>query len=249
MSQSFLQLFLMNFRIIYRNRTGLFFALIMPVLIYVALSLLPIGRLFADDVNYAQYVLPGIIALTIMQGGIYGLAYWWVDLKSRNVIKRFLVTPLKPSELMASVLLSRIIVALMQVVLLTLVGWIWFGTTLNITMAFGLVFAVLGAAIFLLLGLIIASFADTYEAAAPITAAVGLPLTFLGNIFYPISSLPAGLRQVAELLPITYLSDAMRSVYLNNGTWADWGTDAGMLIFWLVIITALAYRTFRLQAD
>ena len=82
MTSSFTQLFLMNMRLVYRNRSGLFFTLVMPTLIYVALSVLPIGSTFGGraGASYSQYVLPGIIAMTIMQGGIYGLAYWMIDL-------------------------------------------------------------------------------------------------------------------------------------------------------------------------
>src|SRR3954470_21858365 len=106
MSSSFKQLFLMNLRLIYRNYTGVFFTLVMPAIIYVALSILPIGRTGDGGPNYSQYVLPGILAMTVMQGGIYGLAYWMIDLKSRGVIKRFLVTPISQTELIISVLSS-----------------------------------------------------------------------------------------------------------------------------------------------
>lgn len=247
MSSAFTQLLFMNLRLIYRNRTGMFFTLVMPLIIYTALSILPIGRFMGSEINYSDFVLPGIIALTIMQGGIYGLAYWFIDLKTRNVVKRFLVTPLKQAEFIGSVLVSRIIIALLQLVLLTAVGWWFFGASIsgNIIFAFG--FGILGSAIFLLAGLLIATFADSYEAAAPVTAAVGLPLTFLGNIFYPISSLPPILRHIAELLPVTYLTDGIRSVYLNSGTWADWGADAGMLLVWLAVMIALNIWLFRLK--
>ncbi len=248
MNLSFLQLLKMNLRLIYRNPTGMFFTLVMPLILYTALSILPIGRVLGSEVSYSDFVLPGIIALTIMQGGIYGLAYWFIDLKSRNVIKRFLVTPLKKSEFIASVLISRIIIALLQLILLSIIGWWFFGATISGNIIFALGFAALGSAIFLLLGLIITTFADTYEAAAPITAAIGLPLTFLGNIFYPISSLPSGLRTLAEILPITYLVDGIRSVYLNSGSWSDWGTDAGMLLIWLVIMIVLNLWLFRLRS-
>lgn len=247
MNNSFFQLFLMNFRLIYRNRTGLFFTLVMPVLIYIALSILPIGRLVGADISYSQYVLPGIIAMTIMQGGIYTLAYWMIDLKARNVIKRFLVTPLKQSEFIATVLISRVLVALAQVLFLSLVGWIFFGAEVDGSLWFALGFAAIGTPIFLLMGLLISTFADSYEAAAPVTAAIGMPLIFLGNIFYPISVLPQAFQAVAKILPTTYLADGIRSAYLNTGTWLEWGFDAGVLAVWLLVMIVLTAYFFRLK--
>lgn len=247
MNSAFYQLFLMNWRLVYRNKTGLFFTLIMPVIIYVALSILPIGKLFASQVSYSQYVLPGIIAMTIMQGGIYGLAYWMIDLKARNVIKRFLVTPLKTWHLIATVLISRTIVALAQVIFLSIVGWLFFGATIGASLWFALGFAALGAPIFLMVGLLISTFADSYEAAAPITAAIGLPLTFLGNIFYPLEVLPKIFQIIAKVLPTTYLANGIRSVYLNAGTWGDWGYNAVILLVWLGIMTILSIIFFRLK--
>ncbi len=246
-NSSLFQLFLMNLRLIYRNSSGLFFTLVMPVIIYVALSILPIGSLVGAKVSYSQFVLPGIIAMTIMQGGIYTLAYWMIDLKSRNVIKRFLVTPLKPGELIATVLFSRTLVALAQVLFLSIIGWIFFGATVGGSLWFALGFAALGAPIFLLIGLLISTFADSYEAAAPVTAAIGMPLIFLGNIFYPIEVLPKIFQTIAKLLPTTYLADGIRSVYLNTGTWGDWGYNAAILTIWLIIMILLATRFFKLK--
>lgn len=249
MTSSFNQLFLMNLRLVYRNVTGIFFTIVMPAIIYVALSVLPIGAAFGggNTASYSQYVLPGIIAMTIMQGGIYGLAYWMIDLKARGVIKRFLVTPLKQSEMIISVLASRIIIAIGQAVFLTLVGMIFFHVRIFPSALFALVLTVLGAGIFLLLGLLISMFADTYEAAAPITTVVGLPLTFLGNIFFPVDSLPAVLKYVGEVLPITYLADGIRTVFLTSHVPKSVWMDTGILLAWFIVILAITLWKFRLK--
>jgi ABC-2 type transport system permease protein len=248
-NSSFNQLFLMNMRLVYRNSTGMFFTLVMPSLIYVALSILPIGSAFGAGagVNYSKYVLPGIIAMTVMQGGIYGLAYWMIDLKTRGVIKRFLVTPLKQGELVISVLASRVIIALIQAVFLTIIGVVFFHVDLNVTMLLVSVFVAIGAAIFLLVGLLISMFADTYEAAAPITTAVGLPLTFLGNIFFPIDSLPTVLKIVGKILPITYLADGIRILFLSGVITRQVWIDLIILTGWMIVILALTLWKFRLK--
>lgn len=247
--RSFYQLFLTNLRLIYRNVSGIFWTLIMPAFIYVALAVLPIGQSGVAEIKYSNYVLPGIIAMVTMQGGIYGLAYWMIDLKSRGVIKRLLVTPINRVELVLSLLSARVLVILVQFVVLTLVGVVFFDATFVGNYLSAFVFALLGGFIFLLFGLLIATFADSYESAAPITTAVGLPLTFLGSLFYPVESLPKVLQFIAHLLPITYLADGLRKVYLYP---FDWNTVAGdylALVIWLIIALALVLWRFRLQAE
>jgi ABC-2 type transport system permease protein len=248
MTSSFYQLFLMNFRALYRNTTGIFFTLVMPAIIYVALSVLPIGSAFGGGgLSYSAYVLPGIIAMTIMQGGIYGLAYWMIDLKARGVIKRFLVTPLKQSELIVSVLVSRIIVALGQAVFLTLVGLIFFHVKISVNVLLVFLIASIGAGIFLLMGLLISMFADSYEAAAPITTAVGLPMTFLGNIFFPVESLPKALSIIGKILPITYLAHGIRTLFLTSNIPSSVWKDFGVLLLWLAVILSFTLWRFRLE--
>ncbi len=247
MSSSFWQLFLMNLKLLYRNKQGLFWTIIMPVFIYVALAVLPIGKTVGAQFNYSNFVLPGIIALSIMQGGIYGLAYWMVDLKSRGVIKRFLVTPISQTELILSLLCARVIVILVQLVILTLVGVIFFHASFAGNYLAVLLFALLGGFTFLLIGLLISTLANSYESAAPITTAIGLPLTFLGNLFYSVDSLPAFLRGVAHVLPITYLADGLRQSYLAPVTFGDIAKDLGLLSAWLVAMLVIVIWRFRLE--
>jgi ABC-2 type transport system permease protein len=243
--QPIIELFKANLKIVIRNRSGIFWTILMPSFIYVALSVLPIGQ--ASPVKYSDYVLPGIIAMTIMQGGIYGLAYWMTDLKARGVIKRFLVTPLKPWHLVLGLLTSRILVTIVQVIVITLLGIIAFNAQFAGNIISSLILVLLGSGIFLLLGLLISNFATSYESAAPITSAIGLPLTFLGNIFYPVDSLPNALRIFAKLLPITYLSDGLRNAYLKPFDIHLIGKDVLILALWFIGILALTIWAFRLK--
>lgn len=248
MNSSFNQLFLMNIKLVYRNFTGMFFTLVIPVAMYIILSVLPIDRFMqGSSLSYSQYLLPGMIALTIMQGGIYSLAYWMIDLKSRGVIKRFLVTPISQAELVLSVLASRMLIAIAQVILLSAVGVIFFDAKISINIAPILILTMLGSGIFLLMGLLISMFADSYEAAAPITTVVGLPMTFLGNVFFPVESLPATLQVLGSLLPITYLADGLRTLFLESGSWQAVLADIGILTAWFIGILALSLWQFRLK--
>ena len=244
---SFYQLFLANLKMFYREKEGFYWTVLMPAFIYIALSVLPLGNILGMQIKYSSYVLPGIIAMTIMQGGIYSLAYWMVDLKSRGIVKRLLATPIKTWQLTLSLVCARLVIIIVQVIILTLLGILFFHATFAGNILSILFLSLIGGSIFLLIGLLISNFAKSYDSAAPITSAVGLPLTFLGNIFYPTSSLPYVLKVFSEILPITYLADGLRQAYLYPFNFDLIGKDLLILVIWLVFILAITLSVFKLK--
>jgi ABC-2 type transport system permease protein len=88
--------------------------------------------------------------------------------------------------------------------------------------------------------------ANTYQAAAPLTTAIGLPLTFLGNIFYSTDILPKSLQYVAKILPIVYLAGGLRSQYLGTSD-GHLLTSILILLIWFVAILLITLWRFRLD--
>jgi ABC-2 type transport system permease protein len=241
-------LFRANIKMIVRNRKGFFWGIILPIGIYVVLSILPLESFAGtESLRYSNYLLPGMIAFTIMQTGLYNLAYWMVDLKARGVIKRLRVTPLTKFDLVLSILLARSLIMIIYVAVLTLVGVIFFEAEFFRNIFYALTFTVLGSFIFLMFGLLIATFAETYESAAPITAAVGMPFMFLGNIFYPIEILPTSLQYISKILPITYLAEGIRTTYLDPTNLDVILKDILGLLIWLVIMFAITMVVFKFE--
>jgi ABC-2 type transport system permease protein len=245
--KAFKKLFFVNLKIVIRNKSAVFWTIVLPISIYIALSVLPIKNLVNITTNYSSYVLPGIIAMTIMQSGIYSLAYWMIDLKARGVIKRFMVTPILTRDLITSLLCSRVIIILFQTLILTLVGTTFFNAKFAGNLFFTTILILLGGGIFLLIGLLVSNFAHSYETAAPLTSAIALPLTFLGNIFYPVQSLPEILQIIAKALPITYLADGLRQTYLLPFNQLQIGTDILVLVCWFIGILLFTIKVFKLK--
>jgi ABC-2 type transport system permease protein len=206
-----------------------------------------VGKIINSQTVYSNFVLPGIIAMTIMQGGIYSLAYWMVDLKARGITKRLLATPLKQWQLVISLVCARLVIVILQAIILTLLGLLVFHAEFAGNVFSSFILIILGGAIFLLVGLLISNYAKSYDAAAPITSAVGLPLTFLSNIFYPVSVLPEALQKIANVLPITYLADGLRQAYLYDFNFQIIGKDMLFLSLWLVGLLIITISVFRLK--
>jgi ABC-2 type transport system permease protein len=136
---------------------------------------------------------------------------------------------------------------LMQVVILTAIAIGFFHVSINWNVLSIIAFTMLGGTVFLILGLLISSFAKTYETAAPLTAGIGLPLTALGNIFFPIEKLPEAVQVLAKILPITYLADGLRKVYLAPFDWSMLYLDFLVLFLWAAALLALVIWRFKLE--
>lgn len=238
---NFWELFKANLKIIYRYPAGFFWIIAMPLCLYTVVSLVPVGQIFPlGGKSYADFLLPGIIALTIMQNGIYAVSYWLIDLRSQGVIKRFQVTPISPWSLLMSVCAARTLIALFQVLVLTAVGAGLFHATFTWNILSILLLTVLGSSIFLVIGLIISTYANTYDSAAPLTAGIGLAMTFLSETFYPLETFPRIIQMLSKLLPLTYFAHGLRHAYLSEIPFGGITRDLIVLGAWLVVLVPFA---------
>ena len=96
--------------------------------------------------------------------------------------------------------------------------------------------AILGAACFSTLSLIIACVVKTRERFMGIGQVLTMPLFFASNAIYPISLMPDWLKAISHLNPLTYEVDALRALMLTGGT-SVFGIGPDMAI--LLTITAL----------
>jgi len=246
---SFKELFLANLKMFYREKEGFYWTVLMPAGIYIALSVIPIGKFLNTEITYSSFLLPGLIAMTIMQGGIYSLAYWMVDLKARGITKRLLATPIKTWQLALSLVCARLVIAIVQVIILTLIGKLIFHAAFAGNVLSVLILVLLGGAIFLLVGLLISNYAKSYDSAAPITSAIGLPLPFLSSVFYPLTFLPDALQKIAKVLPMYYLADGLRQAYLYSFDFAKISKDMLILCIWLAVMLVITISLFRLKEE
>ena len=234
---SFYYLLSTNFKQLYRNWRGIFWNIALPVIEYVVISILHIGSILTGAAadNYAKFLLPGIITLSIIQTGVFNLSYWLIDLKEHGVLKRISATPLSNIELVAAVVVSRLALMLIQASVLLIIGFVFFGAHLTGSLGWILLLIILGGGVFLEIGMLVANAASSYDEAAPITTGLNLTFAFLGNIFFPAAMLPEALQDIGKILPATYLSDGLRTKLGMPQSHSPF-FDCVILFCWLVVL-------------
>ena len=205
----------------------------------VALKDLP-GR----SLGYIDFLVPGILGLTLMQLGLFSVSFGFVQLKRTGALRRLFATPTSPAYFLAAQVTSRLIIGLTQVLVLLGLG-LWFGLHLVGSIFLLLAISLLGSIIFLAIGFSIAGWAKNEDQAAPLANLVSLPMTFLSGVFFSRDAMPAFLRTITDYLPLTYLNHALRSVTNDGvGVGAISGDLLGMAV-WAVIAFVIAVRLFR----
>ena len=199
-----------------------------------------------ENLNFISYFVPSILALSVMQLGIFAAVPLVAD-REKGILKRLSATPLRRWQLVGSNTLMRLLIALVQTVIIVGVGVAFFGVEVSGSLLLTAFFVVLGAVSFLALGYVLASFTRTEEAANGITQVVQFPMMFLSGVFFPIEAMPQFLQSIARLIPLTYLADALRQVMVGGTPFAPLAVCAAVLLGWLVVCFAIASRKFQWQ--
>jgi ABC-2 type transport system permease protein len=199
-----------------------------------------------ESISQAAYFVPSILAMALMQLGIFASIPLVVQ-REKLILKRVSATPLSRSTLVASNVLMRLLIAAVQTLLIVAIGAYLFGVAVVGDALLAVGFVALGALAFLAIGYVIAAWARTEESANAMTSIVQFPLMFLSGIFFPISFMPNWLQPVAAFMPLTYLADALRQTMVGGVAYASLGFDALVLAGWLVISFAVSARFFRWQ--
>jgi len=198
----------------------------------------------ARDLGYIDFLVPGVIGMTVMQLGLFGVAFTFVQFKRTGALRRLFATPTAPSYFLGAQVASRLIIAFVQVGILIGVGILFglqmFGDWLTLA-----VIVVLGSMIFLAVGYAIAGWARNEDQAAPVANLVSLPMMFLSGVFFPREAMPDFLLGVTSFMPLTYVNDALRAVVNNGFGLASLGPQLLGMGVWALISFLLAVRLFK----
>jgi ABC-2 type transport system permease protein len=201
----------------------------------------------SHHVRYIEFLLPGVMAMAIMQMSVFSVAFVFTLYKQQGILKRLLATPMRPRQFVTANILTRLVMACAQAALFVALGMGEFHV--HIAGAFWLlaVCVVLGSLMFLGLGFTISGLSKTIETVPLLANIVVFPMLFVGNVFFSVSNMPPWLGAIAGYLPLTYLSTAMRGVMTDGaGLMQIKGDLIGMTV-WSVVLVALAVFTFSLQ--
>jgi ABC-type multidrug transport system permease subunit len=195
--------------------------------------------------RYIDFLVPGLLGMSLMSGGLWGVGFVIVDMRMRKMLKRFMATPMKRSHFLASLMISRLFFLVPEVLLLLIFSRYVFGVVNYGSITLLIFLILLGSVMFNGIGLLVASRAQTLETISGLMNVVMLPMWILSGIFFSVDRFPEAAQPFIRLIPLTPVIDSLRSVMLEGATLTSLGPEIGYMMICGGVCFAAALKVFR----
>jgi ABC-type multidrug transport system permease subunit len=195
--------------------------------------------------RYIDFVVPGLLGMNIMGGGIWGLGFAIVEARRRNLLKRLVSTPMPRADYLASFLFSRIVFLILEIAVLVGSAVLLFDVPVRGSLVQLFLICLLAALAFGGLGLLIASRARTIEGVSGLMNLTMMPMWVLSGVFFSSSNFPKAAQPFIQALPLTATINALRATMLQGASWSAIATPVAIMTAWLVVCFTLALKLFR----
>ena len=176
--------------------------------------------------RYIDFLVPGLIGMGLMGGGVWGVGYAIVDMRIRQVLKRFMGTPMKKPHFVAAMMFSRMIFMIPEIIVVLLVSRFFFGVTNHGSYLNVMLLIVLGAV-------------------SGLMNLAMVPMWIGSGIFFSAKRFPEFVQPVIGLLPLTPLISALRQVMQEGASTIAIFPEITVISVWGVLTFAVAIRIFR----
>jgi ABC-2 type transport system permease protein len=195
--------------------------------------------------RYIDFLIPGIVGMNIMSGGMWGVGFNLVDMRIKRLLKRLVAAPMRRPDFLAANLAMRLVFMVIEVSFVLGFGHVAFGVPLRGSLAAVFAVGALGALCFGGLGLLVGSRARRMETVTGLMNVVMMPMFVLSGIFFSADRFPQVLQPLIRILPLTALNDAMRAVVLEGLHLSSLSAPIAVLVVWTVLSFGIGLRLFR----
>jgi ABC-2 type transport system permease protein len=188
--------------------------------------------LYNPTLRAVNTMVPALLAFILMMSTQNLMAQSIVKERERGTLEQLFVTPILRSEYLLGKLLPYILLSIIQVVVVFIVGTLWFQVPFRgslLVMGAGLMLFMLSA---LGLGMIVSLMSKTRQQAQQTSMFLQMPSMMLSGFMFPIDAFPRWLYYLTYLIPLRYILVIVRSNFLKGSTFASlWPQFLAMAVF------------------
>jgi ABC-2 type transport system permease protein len=195
--------------------------------------------------RYVDWLIPGIVALGIMNNSMWSIGFMTVQMRLRKLLKRLAASPMQKWEFLLAQVLARLLFLGPEVAVPLLFGALAFGMPIRGPIVVVALVALIGALAFGSIGLLVGSRVRTLEAISGLMNLTMVPMWVLSGVFFSSSNFPEAVQPFIRVLPLTALVDALRGVVLEGATLGGIRVELATLAAWAIVPFSIGLRIFK----
>ena len=196
-----------------------------------------------EGVPYGAFIVPGLIMLMLLTQSVANASFGIYFPRFTGTIYEILSAPVSSFEIVLGYVGAAATKSIILGLIILLTSFLFVPLTIAHPV-WMLVFLVLTAATFSLLGFIIGIWADGFEKLQIVPLLLITPLTFLGGTFYSTSVLPPLWQKVTLFNPVVYLISGFRWSFFEIAD-VNVGISVAMTLVFLGVCLATVWWIFK----
>ncbi|OMI16837.1 ABC transporter permease [Leptospira weilii serovar Heyan] len=177
---------------------------------------LQVDRLDSKGVRYIDYLVPGMLAMGVMNSCLWGVGWNLIEMRMKKLLRRMSATPMNKLSFLISFFFTRLIVTTIESVIL--LGFTLFTFENALEGSFGAIIMIFlsGNFAFSCIGIFVGSRAANSQVGNGLINAVTFPMMILSGVFFSYQNFPEIVLPIIKNLPLTLMADSLRTVFIEG---------------------------------
>ncbi|GHT36768.1 ABC transporter permease [Bacteroidia bacterium] len=204
-----------------------------------------VAPLTLKGVRYIDFLIPGLITFGMMSSNMWGVSYTIIERRSQKLLRRMVATPMRKSNFLISLMAVRTLMNFVEALILLFFAWLIFGIQIQGNIAALTVLFLAGNVAFTGIAIWVSSRTSKTEVGTGLINAVQMPMMILSGIFFSYHNFPDWSIGFIKLLPLTALTDGIRSIFNEGAGWMEILTPTAALAGFGILCFAIGMKRFK----
>ena len=195
--------------------------------------------------RYIDFLIPGLIAMGLMNSLLWGISYALIEMRSKKLMRRMVATPMKRSEFLISIFVARMSITVIEALILISFAFAYFHISIQGSLPALVLVFLAGNIAFSGIAILISSRTANSRIGTGLINVIVLPMTVLSGIFFSYHNFPDYVIPYIQKLPLTMLADSIRSIFIEGAGFSQVGLNALILTALGIICFLIGLRTYK----
>jgi ABC-type multidrug transport system, permease component len=204
-----------------------------------------IKPLTVTGTRYIDFLVPGLITMGVMMSSMWGISYGIIEKRSKKLLRRLVATPMKKSHFLIALITVRITMNFIESLVLFLFALFAFKMTIQGSISALILMFLAGNIAFAGIAVFVSSHTSNTEVGNGLINFVVFPLMILSGIFFSYQNFPEWSLPVIKNLPLTMLTDGIRSIFNEGAGYHDIALPILILLAVGILFFSVGLKIFK----